>query len=54
MIDCHQSLSSYIPSFPFFNPFSSELMTSYPVTTKMNRATFNKPEAIAPLEHAIQ
>ena len=30
-------------------------MTRYPVTTKMNRATsFNKPEAIAPLEPAIQ
>jgi putative SOS response-associated peptidase YedK len=38
---------------PFFNPFPSELMTAYPVTPKMNKASFNSPEAIAPLEPAI-
>jgi putative SOS response-associated peptidase YedK len=37
-----------------FNPFPSELFTSYPVKPKMNRASFNSPEAIAPLEPAIQ
>jgi hypothetical protein len=26
----------------------------YPVTPKMNRATFNEPEAIAPLEPALE
>ena len=37
----------------FFNPFPAELMTAYPVTPKMNKPSFNKPEAIAPLEPAI-
>ena len=32
-----------------FNPFPAELMTAYPVTPKMNKASFNDPEAIAPL-----
>jgi putative SOS response-associated peptidase YedK len=36
-----------------FPPFPSELMTAYPVTPKMNKATFNFPEAILPLEPAI-
>jgi len=38
----------------FIPPISAELLTSYPVTPKMNRATFNEPEAIAPLEPEIQ
>jgi hypothetical protein len=28
-------------------------MTAYPLTPKMNKASFNEPEAIAPLEVAI-
>src|SRR5215470_10861008 len=41
--------------FPYFIPeLPAELLTSYPVTPKMNRATFNEPAAIAPLEPAIQ
>ena len=36
-----------------FAPFPSELMTAYPVSPKMNRASFNEPEAILPLESAI-
>jgi putative SOS response-associated peptidase YedK len=36
----------YVPPFP------AELLTSYPVTQKMNRAS-NEPEAIQPLEPAI-
>jgi hypothetical protein len=28
-------------------------VTAYPVTPKMNKASFNEPEAIAPLEPAI-
>jgi hypothetical protein len=34
-------------------PISAELLTSYPVISKMNCATFNEPEAIHPLEPAI-
>jgi putative SOS response-associated peptidase YedK len=34
----------------FFNPFPVELMTAYPVTPQMYRASFNQPAAIAPLE----
>jgi hypothetical protein len=37
----------------FFNPFPAELMTAYPVTPKMNHASFNEPAAIAPLEPVI-
>jgi hypothetical protein len=33
-----------------FLPFPSELMTAYPVSPKMNKASFKTPEAIAPLE----
>jgi len=29
--------------------YPADLLTSYPVTPKMNRASFNEPEAIAPL-----
>jgi len=36
-----------------FPPFPAELMTAYPVTPKMNKASFNVPEAIAPLAPAI-
>lgn len=38
----------------FLTPFPAELLVSYPVTPKMNRASFNEPEAVAPLEPAIQ
>jgi hypothetical protein len=34
--------------------FAPEPLTSYPVATKMNCATFDEPAAIAPLEPAIQ
>jgi hypothetical protein len=37
-----------------FPPFPSELMTAYPVIPKMNRASFNEPAAIRPLEPTIQ
>ena len=37
-----------------FPPFPSELMTAYPVTPKMNKASFNQPEAILPLEPTLQ
>jgi hypothetical protein len=37
----------------FFPPFPSELMTAYPVSPKMNKAIFNQPEAITPLEPAV-
>ncbi len=36
-----------------FLTFPAELMTAYPVTRKMNRATFNEPEAITPLQPTI-
>jgi len=36
-----------------FSRISPELLTSHPVTPKMNRATFNKPPAIARLEFTI-
>jgi len=34
-------------------PFPAELLTSYPVTPKMNRAFSNDPAAITPLQPAI-
>jgi hypothetical protein len=34
-------------------PFPAELLTTYPVTPKMNRASFNEPAAIAPLDDVI-
>jgi hypothetical protein len=37
-----------------FPPFPSELMTAYPVSPKINKASFNQPEAILPLEPVIQ
>jgi len=33
-----------------FPPFPSELMTAYPVTPRMNKASFNDPAAITPLD----
>ena len=36
-----------------FPPFPSELMTAYPVTPKMNKASFNTPEAILPVEPEV-
>jgi hypothetical protein len=33
---------------------SRELLTSYPVTPKMNRASFNEPEAINQLAQTIR
>jgi putative SOS response-associated peptidase YedK len=42
------------PTGQFFMPeFPPELLTSYPVTHKVNKATFNSPEAILPLEPTI-
>ena len=37
-----------------FQPFPSELMTSYPVTPKMSKASFNSPEAIKPFIPTLQ
>ena len=49
--DEHLSLRLWCPtSKPIFNLPS----TSYPVTPKMNKATFNQPEAIAPLVPTLQ
>jgi len=43
----------WLPATPsgmtIFPPFPAELMTAYPVTPKMNRASFNVPEAISPI-----
>jgi putative SOS response-associated peptidase YedK len=36
-----------------FPPFPSELLTAYAVSPKVNRATFNTPEALAPLEPTV-
>ena len=48
---------NWLPSNPsgmfIFPPFPSELMTAYPVSPKMNKASFKQPEAILPLEPAI-
>jgi hypothetical protein len=55
---CSDAVPSQAAATPggvhFFNPFPAELMTAYPVTRKMNKASFNEPEAIAPLERAIR
>jgi putative SOS response-associated peptidase YedK len=44
---------TWLPSNPsgmfIFPSFPSELMTAYPVTPKMNKATFNEPAAITPI-----
>ena len=49
---------NWLPSNPsgmfIFPPFPSELMTAYPVSPKMNKASFNQPEAIQPLEPTLQ
>jgi hypothetical protein len=37
-----------------FVDFTPELLTSYPVTPKMTRASFNEPDAIAPVEPTLQ
>jgi putative SOS response-associated peptidase YedK len=37
----------------FFQPFPAELLASYPVTPKMNKAAFTFPEPILPLEPAV-
>jgi putative SOS response-associated peptidase YedK len=42
------SAQSFMPEFP------PELLTSYPVTPKMSKASFNSPEAIARLEPTLQ
>ena len=48
---------SFLPGHftsPYFIPeFAAELLTSYAVTPKISRASFNSPEAILPLEPAI-
>ena len=36
-----------------FPEFPADLLTTYPLTPKMDCATFNSPEAILPLEPAI-
>jgi len=46
-------LPPYLTGEFFIPPISTELLMSYPVTPKMNRATFNEPTAIAPLEPVI-
>jgi putative SOS response-associated peptidase YedK len=42
------------PGMFFIPEFPADLLTSYPVTPKMNRVSFNEPEAIAPIEPVIQ
>jgi putative SOS response-associated peptidase YedK len=45
---------SHIPTGMFLFPrVPAELLTTYPVTPKMNRASFNSAEAITPLEPTI-
>jgi putative SOS response-associated peptidase YedK len=48
---------SWLPPNPtgmfMFYRIPAELLTSYPVTPKMNKASFNEPAAIAPLEPAV-
>jgi putative SOS response-associated peptidase YedK len=38
----------------FIAQLPAEVLTSYPVTPKMNKASFNEPAAIAPLKSAMQ
>jgi putative SOS response-associated peptidase YedK len=38
----------------FLLPFPADLLTSYAITPKMNRTSFNEPAAIAPLISALQ
>jgi putative SOS response-associated peptidase YedK len=48
---------SWLPPNPtgmfLFPRVPAELLTTYPVTPKMNRASFNSAEAITPLEPTI-
>jgi putative SOS response-associated peptidase YedK len=48
---------TWLPASPsgmtVFCEFPAELMTAYPVTPKMNKASFNEPEATAPLEPVV-
>jgi putative SOS response-associated peptidase YedK len=46
-------LPTSLSGMVIFPPFPAELMTAYPVTPAMNRASFNKPAAIVPLETII-
>ena len=49
--------NNWLPATPsgmtVFPPFPADLMTAYPVTPKMNKVSFNVPEAIARLDPAI-
>jgi hypothetical protein len=42
------------PEVNHLPPFPSDLMTAYPVSPKMIKASFNEPAAIAPLEPVVQ
>jgi putative SOS response-associated peptidase YedK len=48
---------AWLPAMPsgmlFIPPFPAELMMSYPVSPKINRASFDEPAAITPLEPVI-
>jgi len=46
-------LEMTIPNDGRHRAFPAELLMSYPVTPKMNRASFNAPEAMLPLGHAV-
>jgi putative SOS response-associated peptidase YedK len=52
------SEKSWLPPNPtgifMFPRIPAELLTSYPVTPKMNSASFDEPAAITPLEPGIQ
>jgi putative SOS response-associated peptidase YedK len=51
------SEKNWLPPNPtgtlYLPPFPAELITTYPDTPKMNRASFNQPAAIARIEPAI-
>ena len=49
----HQLQRSNPSALFIFPSFPSGLMTAYPVTPKMNKASFNEPDAIARLEQVI-
>ena len=48
---------TWLPAQPsgmtIFPPFPAELMTAYPVTPQVNRASFNEPVAVAPIKPTI-
>jgi putative SOS response-associated peptidase YedK len=48
----------WLPAMPsgmaVITPFPAELMTSYPVSPKVNKPSFNEPAALAPLEPVIR